>query len=358
MLRPIRVLIVDDSALVREILTKALAMDKSIEVVGDAQDPYEARDKIVRLTPDVMTLDVEMPRMDGVEFLRRLMPQYPIPVIMVSALTQKGKKITLDSLALGAVDFVAKPSGDLARGLTPMIAELLIKIKVAATVDLSYWKQVRANPQPCRPQPANNALPESTNKVIAIGASTGGTEAIKEVISRFPLNIPGVVIVQHMPAGFTNLYAETLNTQYKLQVKEAVTGDKVMPGRVLIAPGGKQMTVKRSGGEYRVNCFRDNKVCGHAPSVEVLMQSVAKNVGANAVGIILTGMGSDGAEGMLALREAGGRTLAQDEATSVVFGMPRMAWEKGGVEKLVPLGEMADEVIRILSRKSTPCKTI
>lgn len=356
MLRPIRVLIVDDSAMVRAFLTKALSLDPDIEVIGDAQDPYEARDKIVRLKPDVMTLDVEMPRMDGVEFLRRLMPQHPMAVVMVSALTQKGKQITLESLSLGAVDFVAKPSRDLARGLEPMIAELETKIKVAATVDFTHWpKHDKAIPKPSPKE--MKALPESTDKVIAIGASTGGTEAIKTVIAGLPVNIPGIVIVQHMPAGFTNLYAETLNTQYKLQIKEAATGDKVMPGRVLIAPGGRQMVVKRSGGEYRVNCYKDKKVCGHCPSVEVLMQSVAEQVGSNALGIMLTGMGSDGAQGLCAVREAGGRTLAQDKATSVVFGMPKVAWDMGGVERLVPLHSISKEVIKIFMERPATSRT-
>jgi len=348
--RPIRVIVVDDSALVRDILAHGLAMDPAIEVVAKASDPYVARDQIIKHRPDVLTLDVEMPRMDGVEFLRRLMPQYPLPVVMVSALTQRGKQITLDALDAGAVDFVSKPGTDVARGLSNMMMELRTKVKIASTANVSHWKSKRAAP-PVRSTVTSSALAESTDKVIAIGASTGGTEAIKDVVVPLPAACPGVVIVQHMPAGFTKMYAERLNTLCAMEVKEAETGDRVMPGRILLAPGDYHMTILRSGGVYRVDCSKGEKVCGHCPSVEVMMNSVAKNVGANAVGVMLTGMGSDGAGGMLAMREAGARTLAQDEASSVVFGMPKVAYEGGGAERLVPLEKIAGEVLALVQER-------
>lgn len=350
--KTIRVLIVDDSSLVRNILTSGLSSDPGIEVVGAAPDPYIARDMIVKFKPHVMTLDVEMPRMDGVEFLRKLMPQYPIPVVMVSSLTQKGKQITLDALDAGAVDFVSKPSTDLARGLTGMIVELCTKIKIASTANVAHWKGKRERLPFHKKIQESKALSESTDKVIAIGASTGGTEAIRTVLSTLPATTPGVVIVQHMPAGFTKIFAERLNVSCAMQVKEAESGDRIMPGRVLVAPGEKQMKVLRSGGIYQVDCQTGEKVNGHCPSVEVLFESVAKNVGANAVGVMLTGMGADGADAMLSLRHSGARTLAQDEKSCVVFGMPNEAYKRGGAERLLPLTDIAGEVITLLSNKN------
>lgn len=351
MSRKIRVLIVDDSALVRQLLAKGLGMDPEIEVVGTASDPYIARDKIVQLKPDVMTLDVEMPRMDGVDFLRRLMPQYPIPVLMVSSLTQRGKQITLDALDAGAVDFVSKPSTDLARGLAGMLQELRAKVKQTSRANVSHWKNksaVRTAPPSQAPQ---RALAESTDKVVAIGASTGGTEAIRQLVTQFPVSMPGVVIVQHMPAGFTKMFADRLNQLCAMEVKEAENGDRVMPGRILVSPGGLHMRVIRSGGIYKVQCEAGENVSGHCPSVDVLMHSVAQHVGSNAIGVMLTGMGSDGAAGMLAMREAGARNLAQDEETSVVFGMPKVAFERGGAERLLPLDRIAPAVIDLLSER-------
>jgi two-component system chemotaxis response regulator CheB len=351
MAQKVRVLVVDDSALVRQLLSRGLAMDPDIEVVGSASDPYEARDKIVQLQPDVLTLDVEMPRMDGVDFLRRLMPQYPIPVLMVSSLTQRGKQITLEALDAGAVDFVAKPTSDVARGLTGMFQELRTKVKLTAKANVSHWKnRPMTRPDQTRSAPAR-ALAESTDKVIAIGASTGGTEAIRKMIAQFPATMPGVVIVQHMPAGFTKMFADRLNQLCPMEVKEAETGDRIMPGRVLIGPGGLHMQVVRSGGIYQVECKPGEPVSGHCPSVDVLMHSVARYVGANAIGVMLTGMGSDGADGMLAMRRAGARNLAQDEASSVVFGMPKVAFERGGAERLLPLEQMAPAVIELRSKR-------
>lgn len=347
----VRVLVVDDSALVRQILTQGLSADPGIEVVGAAADPYQARDKIIQLNPDVLTLDVEMPRMDGVEFLRRLMPQHPVPVVMVSSLTQKGKQITMDALEAGAVDFVSKPTSDVARGLQAMMMELRVKVKIASTANVSHWKSKRITPAPRSAAVSASALAESTDKVIAIGASTGGTEAIKKVITGFPAATPGVVIVQHMPAGFTRMFAERLNQLCPMEVKEAQSGDRVMPGRILVAPGEKQMRVIRSGGFYQVTCEPGEKVSGHCPSVDVMMHSVAKHVGANAVAAMLTGMGSDGADGMLAMRKAGARCIAQDEASCVVFGMPKVAYERGGAEKLVSIDELGPTLLRLITEK-------
>jgi two-component system chemotaxis response regulator CheB len=352
MTRRTRVLVVDDSALVRDILARGLALDPELEVVGAASDPYAARDRIVQLRPDVLTLDVEMPRMDGVEFLRKLMPQYPLPVVMVSALTERGAQVTLDALEAGAVDFVTKPSADVARGLNGMLAELRAKVKVAARVDVSRFRQ-RAPPQAVQKPKVQTALAVSTDKVIAIGASTGGTEAIREVVMKLPRTAPGVVIVQHMPAGFTRMFADRLNQLVQMDVKEAEDGDRVMTGRILVAPGGKHMRVVRAGGIYSVEIRPGELVCGHCPSVEVLMQSVALSVGANAVGVMLTGMGHDGADGLKAMRDAGARTLAQDEKSCVVFGMPKVAYERGGAERLVPLSDIAPSVLRLLSGTSS-----
>lgn len=347
MARKIRVLVVDDSALVRDILTKGLAMDPGLDVVGSASDPYAARDMILSLNPDVMTLDVEMPRMDGVEFLRKLMPQKPIPVVMVSALTEKGKKITFEALEAGAVDFVTKPSVDVMRGLNAMLMELRTKVKIASTANVSHFKSAR--PSLIRPPSDRSlALAETTDKVIVIGASAGGTEAIREVLTRFPSTSPGVVITQHMPPGFTKLFAERLNSLCAMDVKEASNGDRIMPGRALIAPGGSHMRILRSGGIYKVECAPGDPICGHCPSVEALMLSAARHVGANAIGVMLTGMGQDGAGGLKAMHDAGARTMAQNEATCVVFGMPKAAWEKGGVERLLPLTDIGDAVLNLL----------
>jgi two-component system chemotaxis response regulator CheB len=348
--KKIRVLVIDDSSLVREILSSGLAKDPGIEVVGAAPDAYVARDMIVRLNPDVLTLDVEMPRMDGVEFLRRLMPQHPLPIVMVSSLTQRGKQITLDALEAGAVDFVSKPSTNIVRGLSAMLMELCTKVKIASTASVAHWKSKREALVPKGIVASSKALSESTDKIIAIGASTGGTEAIKRVVSRFPANTPGVVIVQHMPPGFTRMFAERLNDISQMEVKEAETGDRVMTGRILIAPGDKHLTVIRSGGVYKAVCKGEELINGHCPSVDVLFFSVAEYVGANSVGVILTGMGRDGADGLLAMREAGSKNIAQDEATSVVFGMPKEALSKGGCKRLMPIDDIAPEVIKLISQ--------
>ena len=347
--RTIKVLIVDDSAMVREILQERLSKESGIEVVGTASDAYDARDKIVKLHPDVLTLDVEMPKMTGVEFLRRLMPQYPLPVVMVSSLTQKGKRIALESLEAGAIDFVAKPSANLGRGLNNMVMELCTKIKIASTANVSHWKKKR-QAFPSEQQPLVSAkLKKVKSTVIAIGASTGGIEAITEIVSKLPVSSPGVVIVQHMPPMFTTMFANRLNVKTGLLVKEADDGDIVLPGQVYVAPGDKQLRIKNTGGTYSVKITDEEKVCGHRPSVEVMMQSMAKSVGGNGIGIMLSGMGSDGANGMLAMRQAGARTIAQDQATSVVYGMPKEAYDRGGVEQVLPLQKIAGGIVKLLS---------
>lgn len=349
-MKKIKVLVVDDSALVREVLSRGLALDPEIEVVGTASNPYTARDKIVKLRPDVLTLDVELPGMDGVEFLRRLMAQYPLPVVMVSAMTGDGAAVTMAALEAGAVDFVTKPGRDMARGLTNMLEELRHKIKIAAAAGGALGKStglLKRKPL----KGGKGSLPGAEGKLIAIGASTGGVQAIRSVLSALPSSVPGVVVVQHMPPGFTARFANNLNQVCPLEVREAQAGDQVAPGRVLIAPGNRHMTVRRSGDCYVVDCREGEKVCGHRPSVEVLFRSVAGCAGPNAIGIILTGMGNDGAGGMLEMRRAGARTLAQDQATSVVFGMPRAAFECGGVDLMLPLESIPQKVLRLLTRR-------
>jgi two-component system, chemotaxis family, protein-glutamate methylesterase/glutaminase len=349
LIAPVKVLVVDDSALVRKVLEEGLRADPRITVVGTAPDPYVARDLIIRHKPDVLTLDVEMPRMDGVEFLRRLMAQMPIPVVMVSSLTERGAQATLDALDAGAVDFVTKPGSQFGgKGLMAMMDELRQKVKAAARVRVGIRKANAAQKAVVKPT-SGRALANTTDKVIALGASTGGTEAIKDVVTSFPANTPGVVIVQHMPEKFTAMYAERLDRLCAMEVKEAVDNDRVMPGRILLAPGGMQMRVVRHGGQYRVRCKSGDRVSGHCPSVDVLFESVAEDVGRNAVGAIFTGMGSDGAQGLLKMRSAGARTVGQDEGSSVVYGMPKVAYERGAVEVQLPLDAMAGKILDLVS---------
>lgn len=345
MLKPIKVLIVDDSALARDVLKKGLAADPEIEVVGTASDAYVARDRIVLRKPDVVTLDIEMPKMDGLEFLKRLMPQYPLPVVVVSALAEPGASTTLDALENGALDFVLKPSSSMGGGLETMMDELRTKIKTAAQADLSAW--TNRVPKTNR-QATGQFLAGTTDKIIAIGASTGGTVALANIIEAFPADMPGTVIVQHMPPVFTKLFAERMDGLAAVEVKEAETGDRLHNGRVLIAPGGKHLTVYRSGGNYHVRCSDGEQVNGHRPSVDVLFNSVSKFVGPNAIGVVLTGMGRDGADGLLAMRKAGARTLAQDKESSVVFGMPAEAYKNGGAERLVNIADVPAELTSLL----------
>jgi len=336
--KQVRVIVIDDSLLVRQILSRGLEQDPHIKVVATAADPYAARDVIAIHKPDVLTLDVEMPRMDGVEFLRKMMPQCPIPVVMVSSLTERGQKITMDALAAGAVDFVAKPHANVAAGLNQMMDDLRMKVITASHVNVSRFKA--SNYQQIQKKAPEAVTGKVSRHIIAIGASTGGTEALKEVLTTFTPDMPGTVIVQHMPAGFTRMFAERLNSLCMVGIKEAADGDLITDGNVLIAPGEKQMEVVRCPQGFCVRVFDGQAVCGHKPSVEIMMNSVAKNVGKNATGVMLTGMGNDGAGGMKAMRDAGARCIAQDEATSVVFGMPCKAYESGGAEKLVPLQQI------------------
>ncbi len=348
--KKIKVLIIDDSALVRDILVKGLSADPGLEVVGAAADVFIGRDMIIRLKPDVLTLDIEMPRMDGIEFLRRLMPQFPLPVVVVSSLTQRGKYITMQALEAGALDFVPKPAADVARGLNDMMIELRTKIKIASTANVSYWKNKKFEPSQVKKDNSiqSKALAESTDKVIAIGASTGGTEAIRKVISNLPPTTPGIVIVQHMPKGFTKTFADRLNEVSYMQVKEAEDGDRILTGRVLVAPGDFHLKVYRSGGQYKAQVLEGDKVNGHRPSVDVMMHSVAECAASNAFGIILTGMGNDGAAGLKAMRDAGAKTIGQNQASCVVYGMPKVAFDVGAVEVQLPLDGISNGIMRLI----------
>lgn len=344
--RPIRVLIVDDSALVRKIMSTGLARDSEIEVVGQAGDPYRARDLLVELKPDVVTLDVEMPRMDGVTFLKNFMSVMPTPTIMISSLTQAGRRITLEALEAGAVDIVAKPELGLVDGLPLLLEDICRRIKAAAKVDVSRFAR-RAQ----HPVDQVAALDETTDRIIAIGASTGGVQALSRIMPAFTADCPAIVIVQHMPAGVTASFAERLNGLSKMRVKEASHGDRLMPGHVLVAPGGQRhMSVVRSGGQYRVVLKDGPEVNFSRPSVDILFNSVAAAGGRNVAAAILTGMGRDGAAGLRAIRDAGGRTFAQDEATSVVFGMPKVAMETGAAEAIAPLEKIPGLLVRAISK--------
>lgn len=345
----IRVLIVDDSAVVRKVFTTELSKHPDIEVVGTAPDPFVARDKVVQLDPDVITLDVEMPRMDGLTFLGKLMRYYPKPVIIVSSLTPNGSRLALEAIDRGAVEVLAKPGE--AYSVGDMSAQLVEKIRAAARVDMRrFQERLRAEPAG-RPAPVSNALAETTNKILAIGASTGGTEAIREILCRLPERIPGTVIVQHMPPHFTTAFAERLNELCPFEVREAQDGDTVSTGRALIAPGNFHMMLVRSGAEYRVRVRTGPMVHHQRPAVDVLFRSAARNAGANALGVLLTGMGRDGADGMLEMRRAGARTIAQDEESSVVFGMPREAIRLDAVDRVLGLGDIPAAIVDHFSRK-------
>jgi two-component system, chemotaxis family, protein-glutamate methylesterase/glutaminase len=364
----IRVLIVDDSALVRQTLTKIMETDKDIEVVGSAPDPMVAREKIKRLNPDVLTLDVEMPKMDGVTFLRNLMRLRPMPVVMVSSLTEKGAEITLEALEIGAVDFVSKPKIDLAHSLQDYAAEVTSKVKAAAHAKLRVSNAPsRRNVTISQSEPAHKmditekhsadivlakrSAPGrfmTTDRIIAIGASTGGTEALKVVLETMPADCPGIVIAQHIPPVFSTSFAQRMDRVCAMTVFEAADGQQILPGHVYIAPGDAHLLLVRDGARYRCKLSSAPPVNRHRPSVDVLFRSVAQNAGRNAVGAILTGMGDDGAKGLKEMRDAGAPTIAQDEKTSVVWGMPGEAVAQDAVDSVLPLDRISSRILELL----------
>lgn len=342
---PIRVLICDDSAFIRELLTSIINRAPEMEVVGAAPHPEIARTMIKELQPDVLTLDVEMPKMDGLSFLEKIMRLRPMPVLMISSLTQQGAEATLRSLELGAVDFIAKPKIDLRDGLQALSDEIIAKIKMAARVKPRALQHTPSDIVVSKPK----TQPLTTSeKIIAIGASTGGVEALKEIFMVLPATLPGIVVVQHMPEAFTASLAARLDRLSAVKVVEAQHGDRILPGHAYLAPGNKHLRVARSGANYI--CHLDSQtplVSGHRPAVDVLFHSLADVAGANTIGVILTGMGSDGAAGLLALRQAGARTLGQDESSCLVYGMPKVAFERGAVEEEVPLTRLPTKLINL-----------
>jgi two-component system chemotaxis response regulator CheB len=342
--KKVKVLIVDDSIVYRRFLSKAISADPGIEVVATAKDPYDARDKIIEYGPDVMTLDLEMPKMNGIEFLQKLMPQYPLPVVVISSMS----KSIFDALNAGAVDFITKADMRTGKNIDSYINELIIKVKIASTANLSQWKKNLKKSE-------NSEKIHWKNKLIAIGASTGGTEAILAILKSLPKDVPGIVIVQHMPPVFTKMYAQRLDSLVPLNVKEAQTGDVVKQGCVLIAPGDFHMIIKKAGktdSTYKVECFKGEKMNGHCPSVDVLFNSVAQEAGKDSIGVILTGMGSDGARGLLNMRLNGARTAGQDEQSSVVYGMPKAAYELGAVELQSSLENISHIIYSFLESKT------
>jgi two-component system, chemotaxis family, protein-glutamate methylesterase/glutaminase len=357
--KKIRVLIVDDSAIVRHILSDSLSGEADIEVVGTASDPYQARDLIVELKPDVLTLDIEMPRMDGLTFLRKLMRFNPMPVIVISSLAQASCSATLTALEEGAVEALGKPAGpysvgDLRRTLADKIrAASVARLHRPAHHDAPVPDPAASAASRARTVPGASTPPPGpalrTSTILAIGASTGGTEAIRQVLMKLPANIPGTVITQHIPAGFSRAFSERLNQICPMEVKEAADGDEVRPGRVLIAPGGLHMLLRRNGSGYKVAVKDGPRICYQRPSVDVLFNSVAEEAGAHSLGVILTGMGSDGAAGMLQMRQKGAQTIAQDEASCVVFGMPREAIRLGGAAEVASLDRIPASILRHLT---------
>lgn len=340
----IKVLVIDDSAMIRKVFEQELSKDPEIEVVGTAPDPFVGRDKIVYLKPDVITLDIEMPRMDGLTFLGKLMQHYPIPVVIVSSLAKRGGDVALKAMELGAVEVLSKPGS--AYSVGDMSEQLIEKVKAASRVKVTKLSESnKVSYQQNGVSPVASMAVRTTNKIIAIGASTGGTDALREVISRFPANTPPVVVVQHMPQNFTKAFAERLNQICQVNVKEAEDGEYLATGKVLIAPGNKHMEIRRSGINYYVTLFDGPMVFHQRPAVEILFNSVAKYAGQNAVGAILTGMGKDGAQGLLNMRNAGAATIAQDERTCIVFGMPKEAIDIGAAQVIKPLPQIAQSIL-------------
>jgi two-component system chemotaxis response regulator CheB len=348
----IRVLIVDDSALMRQMITAVLSADPAIEVVGSAPDPLVAREKIKALNPDVLTLDVEMPRMDGLAFLEKLMTLRPMPVVMVSSLTERGAEVTMKALELGAVDVFCKPADSAAGGLLAHGKELADKVKAAAAAHVRPLGD-RPRPPTAPRQLAVTTVYKSTDRLVAIGSSTGGVEALRDIITVLPPDAPPIVVTQHIPPRFSTSFAERLDGLSAVRVKEAVDGERIVAGHVLIAPGDKHLEIRRSGAMLVTHVYDGPLVSGHKPSVDVLFHSVAECCGSKAVGVILTGMGRDGADGLLHMRQAGAATLGEDEASCVVYGMPKAARENGAVEKEIPLSRIADEILRLCRADST-----
>lgn len=345
----IRCLIVDDSAVIRSVLQRMLSTDPDIEVVGSAPDPYVAREKLIELKPDVMTLDIEMPRMDGLTFLEKVMAAMPTRTLIISSLAKQQSEMALRALEAGAIDVLAKPAIDVTDALQGMRDELVARVKAVAQAQL---QKPQALPQLKAKVPLQTrALGQTTHQILAIAASTGGTEALKVVLSNLPPDIPGTVVVQHMPPVFTKTFALNLSKICSFEVKEAEEGDRVKPGLVLIAPGNYHMELTRSGAYYYVKLNQNPPEHGVRPAADVLMRSVAKYAGKNAVGLVLTGMGRDGAQGLLEMHRAGSYNIAQDEATSVVYGMPKMAWEAGGIDKVLALGDIAPHLIREFQKR-------
>jgi two-component system, chemotaxis family, protein-glutamate methylesterase/glutaminase len=341
--RRIKVLIIDDSALVRAMLTRILGADPALHVIGTAPDAFVAREKIKALNPDVLTLDVEMPRMDGLQFLRNLMRLRPMPVVMCSSLTERGADVTLASLEIGAIDFVTKPKVDVAHALEAYAAELISKVKVAAVARVRpvFTRTAAPNQAGSAPAARGELRFRTTDQIVAIGASTGGTEAIREVLQRLPPDAPGIVITQHIPRAFSAPFAARLNACTQLSVQEAQDGALILSGHAYIAPGDRHLMVERDGARYRCRLRDDAPVNRHRPSVDVLFRSVAEHVGPNAVGVILTGMGVDGARGLKEMRAKGAHTIAQDEKSSVVWGMPGASVALGAVDRILPIERIA-----------------
>lgn len=336
-MNPIKVLILDDSMVFREILSRGLEVDPRIKIVAKAENPFDAIDKIERFSPDVITCDVHMPKMDGIEFIRQLMPQHPVPIIVVSSVNEA----VFDAMNAGAIDFVNKPNIQSPQGVERFIVDLIEKIKEASKAKVIQMGTAT-------PEALIKSDYQSSKKVIAIGASTGGTEAIFQLLKGLPKNVPGIVIVQHIPPTFSKMFADRLNQQLHFEVVEASGGEWVEPGKVIIAPGDKHLALVRSSDRYKVEVFHGDRVNGHCPSVDVLFESVAKEVGANAIGVILTGMGYDGAKGLLSMRRKGARTIGQDETSSVVYGMPKAAFEVGAVERQYPLSQISQGICTFL----------
>ena len=356
MKKKIRVVVVDDSALVRGLLTEIINREDDMECIGAANDPLIAREMIRDLNPDVITLDIEMPKMDGIDFLSRLMRLRPMPVVMISTLTERGAEVTMRALELGAVDFVAKPRIGLADGINELAGQIVEKVRVAAVAHIRRaHRPSHASTNSGTDASAMHPRPEllsiarvSTEKLICIGASTGGTEAIKEILMRMPADSPGIVITQHMPPGFTTSFAARLNTLCQITVQEAVNGGRVLPGHAYIAPGGKQFRVDKSGANYVCVVEDGEAVNRHKPSVEVLFKSAARVVGRNAFGIMLTGMGNDGAKAMKEMKDSGSYNFVQDEASCIVFGMPREAILHGAADEVLPLLDIAGALLKKL----------